>query len=72
MCEHMIQLELTAKFWGYSTSPSRVRISRFRFTEKTKESLFALRDKYAVVWDYQSMKQTSTSYVEILSFLEKT
>lgn len=68
--DDMIQHEIVAKFWGYSTSPGAVRISRFRYSERDKEILYSLRNKYSEIWSYPLFKILA-SYVEILSFLEK-
>jgi hypothetical protein len=66
--DDLIQHEIVARFWGYSSSSSKLKISRFRYSEKTKDELYALRDKYAPI--YLGLANEK-SFFGLLSLFEK-
>lgn len=65
--DDLIQHEIVARFWGYSISAKKLKVSRFRHSEKLVQALYKLRDKYAET--YVVLKDEK-NFFTLLSFFE--
>jgi len=65
--DDLIQHEQVGRFWGHSITPNEFRISRFRYTRRMLEKLYALRDKYAKVYTALEGEQ---NFFALIDFFE--
>lgn len=65
--DDLIQHETVARFWGYSISAKKLKVSRFRHSGKLVQALYRLRDKYAET--YVVLKDEK-NFFALLSFFE--
>lgn len=66
--DDLIQHELIPKFWGYSISRNKIRLSRFRHSQRLGDKIEALKDKYKSVFPQLDGEK---NFFKLMEFFEK-
>ena len=66
--DDLIQHENIPKFWGYSISRNKIRLSRFRHSRRLREKIEALKDKYKKVFP---QLEGEKNFFKLMDFFEK-
>ena len=66
--DDLIQHELIPKFWGYSISRNKICLSRFRHSQRLREKIESLKDKYKKVFPQLDEEK---NFFKLIEFFEK-